>query len=170
MFRSAIAAALAASLFAAPAAATTSPAAELAATIRSVGVPVFTDAAVCRDGKFQGVYDSARNMMLICADEAQPHAFTKEQRDTLRHEAIHMAQDCHGKGGLQSGALGRLMTDEMLQTAIGLSGVNVNRIVHAYRRIGADDDAIRLELEAWALAPIASEAQVIEAIERLCKR
>ena len=167
MFRSILAAAAAAALTIAPAAA--SPV-RLVEALENHGVRVYMDHPRCEEGTFEGVYNTMSNQMLICAGGGTASQLTPEEAITLRHEAVHVVQDCHSKGGIASPDVAPLMTDQQLEMMIELSGVNAEWIESAYRSMGADDFVVRIELEAWSLQEVATEQDVIDALDRVCSR
>jgi len=55
--------------------------------------------AICRKHDIFGYYDSNGNIMYICTDRMKQTDNPKYWiNETLYHEAVHMAQDCNGKG------------------------------------------------------------------------
>jgi hypothetical protein len=160
------AATLAVSLLGAPVVATTHPAEELVAEIESLGVSVFFHGEKCAQG-FDGVYYPVANKMVICSP-LPPHMMSDAVRKTLRHETVHMIQDCNS-GGLESETLGNLTSDAQLQTLINMSRLDASQIVNDYREyMNASDYVIRLELEAWSIQEVATEQMLVQAIQKLC--
>lgn len=167
MLKPIMAAAVAAVLAAAPV--TASPA-RLVDTLQAHGVQVFLDDPECESGVFGGLYNSTTNQMLICSGGGIPQQLTAEQAKILRHEAVHVVQDCHSKGGLQDDQVALLMDDNQLDMMIRLSGIDADAIESGYRMMGADDFVVRIELEAWSLQEVATERDVIDAVNRVCSR
>ena len=161
------AATIAAMLLGAPGIATTHPAEELVAEIESLGVTVAFHGEKCSQG-VEGVYYPDENRMVICSP-LPPHMMSDAVRTNLRHETVHMIQDCNS-GGLESGTLGNLVSDAQLQTLIKMSGINPQQIASNYRQyLNASDYVIRLELEAWSIQEVATEQMLVEAIEKVCR-
>ena len=124
----------------------------------------------CEDGIFEGLYNTITNQMLICAGGGTASHLTPQEAVTLRHEAVHAVQDCHSKGGLADADVALLMNDQQLEMMIELSGIDADNIEAAYRMMGADDFEVRVELEAWSLQEVATEQDVIDALDRVCSR
>ncbi len=138
----------------------------LISTIQRTGTRVVLD---CPDGsQFAGVYMSQERIMGICVDGRSPRAWSAQERDTLRHEAVHLAQDCWGR--LADGELETTQTITRLMSLVHQSGINAAEIERVYRDNGADDMTIVLELEAFSLAAAMSTEQVDDLVRHACFR
>lgn len=114
-----------------------------------------------------GFYASQRRLMAICADGAHPADFTPAHQDTLRHEGIHLAQDC--MRGRFDGELETVHNLTKVMELMSLAPLNYERIEQVYRERGADDLTIMLEFEAWSGASVLSNQQVAAMIIRSCR-
>lgn len=138
----------------------------LLATIQQTGTRVVLE---CPEGTaFQGAYISSERLMGICVDGRSPRTWTTEERDTLRHEAIHLAQDCMGR--LADDDLETTQTITRLMRVVTESGINAAEIERTYRLNRADDMTIVLELEAFSLASALSTEQIDLLVRRSCFR
>lgn len=138
----------------------------LLATIQQTGTRVVLN---CPEGTaFQGAYMSSNRLMGLCVDGRSPRTWTTEERDTLRHEAIHLAQDCIGR--LADDDLETTQTITRLMRVVMESGIDAAQIERTYRRTGADDLTIVLELEAFSLASAMSTQEVDHLVRRSCFR
>lgn len=167
-FRSLFAAlTIAAASFAPAAVATTGSesAARLGRSVLDVGLDFYVK---CPTGtKYMGMYSPDQGAFVVCAGGKLPVNFDAEQQDTLRHEAIHVAQDC------VDGELGnRLETTAYITTLmkrVAASGINAEEIERSYRDNGADDHTILLELEAWSLASSMTNDEVNYLLRKVCR-
>lgn len=138
----------------------------LLATIQQTGTRVVLE---CPEGTaFQGAYMSSDRLMGICVDGRSPRTWTAEERDTLRHEAIHLAQDCMGR--LADDDLETTQMITRLMRVVTESGINAAGIERTYRQNRADDMTIVLELEAFSLASAMSTQEVDLLVRRSCFR
>ena len=169
-FRSLLAAATIAASSVLPSAALATPnnsasSASLGRAVIETGVTFYTS---CPDEiTFAGAYSGSERAFIVCADGRRPYQYSQEEQDTLRHEAIHLAQDC------MDGALGNgLETTSYIVTVMKLvadSGINAAQIEELYRRNGADDHVILLELEAWAGAAFFSNEEIEALLRKACR-
>lgn len=145
------------------------PTSSLLAAVADAGVNVHL---VCPDDAgFAGMYASSRQLMAVCTGGTTPdQGWTADQRDTLRHEAIHLAQDCWGIRGDNRLETTRPLTEviRLMAAAAEATGMDFQRIEQIYRERGADDMTILLEFEAWAGAAVLSEEQVEAIVQRAC--
>lgn len=138
----------------------------LLATIQQTGTRVVLE---CPDDiGVQGAYMSSRRLMGICVDGRSPRTWTAEEQDTLRHEAIHLAQDCMGR--LADNDLETTQTITRLMSVVTESGIDAAGIERNYRRLKATDLIIVLELEAFSLAEAMSTEEVEDLVRRSCFR
>lgn len=114
-----------------------------------------------------GFYASGEKQMVICTEEQDPSKWDEETQDTLRHEAIHLAQDCKAVRPFDL-SFTFLMTEYELQQQIQASGIDADRINDSYRMMGADDFEVRSELEAWSMAPDLSNDEVRQIVASNC--
>ena len=135
-------------------------------TIEQTGTTVYLECP--EDAGFAGVYMSQDRIMGICVDGRSPRHWTADERDTLRHEAVHLAQDCWGR--LADGRLETTQTITALMRLVQSTGIPAERIEEVYRRNGADDMTIVLELEAFSLAAALTTDQVDDLVRKACFR
>ena len=151
---------------------------ELWNTLQEVGITTLINhPSVCKDDDdSDGVYFYLDSTLVVCQDNA--HSFgskevgwTPNDYDTLRHEAHHVIQDCL-VGGLADGESGLLFddSDELKEFIFGaLTERQVNNIIEGYREMGADDDVILRELEAFAVAATVGPENISEALRKVCR-
>jgi len=116
-------------------------------------------------------------VIVICQDNRtgeEEVAWTENDLDTLRHEAVHYLQDCidgdvgmtmdpyHDGDGWAPG------TDTHLDVIRALGYENALRIETVYRERGADDLTVRLEHEAFLIARDAEAGDIGETINQFC--
>ena len=137
-----------------------------------VNEPQFCDSTV-NGGNFLGAYFPYIPAVIVCQEDAliwsgKPVKFTEEDLDTLRHEAYHVAQDC--ADGMMDGDLVTIIKSDGIIKALsqdfGLA--RMNRIIQVYRNNGADENSIRVEVEAWVVASELPAAYVVESLRRFC--
>jgi hypothetical protein len=133
-------------------------------TIARTGTKVYIDCP--DDANFMGIYSSTNSLLAVCNDGKDPSDWTAEERDTLRHEAIHFAQDCMGM--LHDGTLETTQSITTLMRVVHKSGIPAAEIESIYRQKGADDMTIVLEMEAFSLARLLTTAEVEMVVERSC--
>ena len=147
----------------------------LGAAIRSVGVRLYINPAQCYTGPSAGAdgfYISQAGILVVCQDNAKGSEqveWTANDLDTLRHEAVHLIQDCRD-GRADSSLVPIVGTDKerngMALEALGRS--RMARIIKVYRERGADDHVIRLELEAFSFAQEIDASDIAEVVTRTC--
>ena len=147
-------------------------------SIRGVGVTVlFNDSEFC-DGQNAGAYSPYQRVMIVCQDNARvangreiPN-WTANDYDTVRHEAHHIVQDCWA-GVIGDGDLGNIFeTEQELYDFLKLSKMSerqFDRIVNTYRKNGASNEIILLELEAFAVADGVDPYTIGKKLTETCK-
>ena len=139
----------------------------LAQAITDAGVELYT---ACPEGvAFAGMYASTSRAMAVCADDDPLAEWSADEQDTLRHEGIHLAQDCMARpfdGDLETT---RTISNVMRMMEEASDIYDFERIEHSYRRQGADDMTVLLEFEAWAGAAIYTNAEVADLVRRACR-
>ncbi|QNJ25940.1 hypothetical protein SynSYN20_01613 [Synechococcus sp. SYN20] len=140
---------------------------DLAATISATGTQFLNE---CPPGaKFQGVYMPGRRVLAVCAGGKDPSEFNAEEQDTLRHEGIHLAQDCMDRSFNSELETTRNLISVMEMMKLASTTLNFAEIERAYREMGADDQMIMLEFEAWSGAALLTNAEVSDLIRRVCR-
>lgn len=114
----------------------------------------------------EGYFVSKDREIGICLEEGQT-TFTAENLDTLRHEAIHVVQDCRGfrlgDNALKAGE----KLDESYQLA-GLNGFDLDRALIPYVRLGADFRILELEAEAITGAALRPAEEIAAEVSSVC--
>lgn len=169
-----ITAALIASLISGPAIASSSvpqtPQAhnDLIQSILSLGIKVQLDAQRCRDLQgLQGFYSSEERILVLCNEGS--HRMTLDNMDTLRHEALHIAQDCTA-GDIGDGYLGLVMIPGRAAALASIYGVNLDEITKNYTNLGVNPRTISLEHEAWTAAASMPAETIQQALEAFCSK
>jgi len=154
-------------------------------TMESKGVGVYLNPReVCYTNKgLMGVYTYNtrydKPLMAICQDNrtsipGREVAWTANDLDTLRHEAMHYIQDCvDGKVNMTLSPYfdgpgpspGTLTHRDVIQAL----GINRARSIESrYRERGANYRTIRLEHEAFAIANLSDANTIADKINQIC--
>ena len=139
----------------------------LASAITEAGVNLYTDCGGATG--FVGIYSSSHRALAVCASGRMPNEFTPDEQDTLRHEAIHLSQDCVGTA-----------FDGELETTRSLAGVfrivadasdrlDFGKIENAYRLNGSGDMKVLMEFEAWSGAALMTNKEVAALVQKTCR-
>ena len=143
-------------------------------TIENMGISiVHNKPSVCWDNRGGGAYFSVAGIIHICQQNATLKsgivAYTDEDLNTLRHEAHHVVQDC--VDGIGDGSLVNIWEGRELREFVrnsSLSPTRVAAIISTYRKQGATDEMILLELETFAVAEDYSPIVIADAIREVC--
>ena len=131
------------------------------------GVPVVLDPAPCSEG-MSGYYNG--RVIAICTSG---NGWNEENKDTLRHEAHHMVQDClvDGKPDFQFPGNRTMFTDPVDFATHGANFTErqIRQIYVTYAGFGLDEADILIEVEAWAVAASVDAAAIAYAVEDFCK-
>jgi hypothetical protein len=137
----------------------------LVSTLTAQGIKIALDADLCREKSLAGFYHSPTKTMVICNGGSTQ--MTEYNLDTLRHESIHVAQDC--RNGIKGDHnLQRIMKPGMVEQLANSTGVSLANIRRVYRSNGADDHTILLEYEAFTGAASMSADTIAEALRIVC--
>ena len=153
---------------------------DLLRAVQETGVKTYINPRICFEGdvKVNGMYrPMGHGTLVICQQHATPQdegkevPWTNEDLDTLRHESHHLVQDCIGgvKGDL---LLVPIFTDrtELEEFIDGiLTQQEVDWITTTYRRHGATDEVIWIEIETFAVAKSVDAQTIAGAVRRECK-
>jgi hypothetical protein len=119
-------------------------------------------------------YDNKGNSeFVVCQDNAKGPSqvdWTENDYDTLRHEAVHLIQDCRD-GRRADGRLSPIGSDdEILRLVDATIGREYARqITESYRANGMTDPSDLLtEVEAFAIAASANAANIAELVKQEC--
>ena len=143
-------------------------------SLERAGVTILlNDPQFCKDGA-NGMYSPTHQMMIICQDDRYPIStremtWTPNDYDTLRHESHHVIQDC--LDGIDNSTLVLLFEGDKLKEFVtnSLSQKQINRIISTYKKYGANEKEIKIELEAFAVAETVSATTIASSIDKLCK-
>jgi hypothetical protein len=124
-------------------------------TLNSKGIPVV--AVGWCDAQIHASYESRQNVVMICTNN-----IGEDPSDTLRHEAIHAAQDC--KAGLANKQL------SVLSPSINpfLNGAPLDRLGRALREAYPSPSHHAIEWEAWTKAAALTSDQVASLVTSYC--
>lgn len=141
--------------------------------LQAVGVDIYVnDPAVCKEGGINGRYVSAERRLDVCQDNYQPYtqvSWSPNDLDTLRHEAHHVLQDCNGDPW--DSQLNKVFPRGEYRQFVtnSLTEAQINRIIDSYRLMGASDEVIELELEAFSVASTVSAHVIGNKIVEYCE-
>lgn len=143
--------------------------------IENAGVTTYLNPSqLCHDERgINGAYISEIRVLVVCQDNGTADgpevAWTANDLDTLRHEAQHLIQDCVD-GGIGDNALSPFFGDDLYEyiTNSTLTARQIESIIQSYTEMGADEDTIRLELEAFATAQDISPSSIANVVGRAC--
>ena len=132
----------------------------LARAVEEVGVRVIVNPAYCHkdhgEGTLYGFYSGSHKVLVICPEEAElgqrDPIWTEEDYDTLRHEVVHLLQDC--QDGKLDGELDAFTVDPQRVGLELLGPEAMARIQAVYLKRGKDQHIVRMEWEAFGLASL----------------
>ena len=152
---------------------------ELLNTIQGLGINVvINDYLTCTSQKdVAGYWHGSRRKFALCQESirhSRNPVWTGEvilasddDLDTIRHEAHHIVQDC--VDGTLDGGLQPFFNDEDLSTFLAeYPDWKEDRIIDTYRKDGASNRVIKLEVEAWAVADTVDASSISRAIKQVC--
>lgn len=145
-----------------------------AAMERGVEVRVNTNECV-KQGDVHGYYSWSlgRSELVICQANAQQRhvevRWTENDLDTLRHEIVHMIQDCN-VGGIADGKMKVLLDLDELEnhTRELMPTGEIASIVEGYKSQGATDYEIMKELEAFLVAKYIKPEAILATLNKTC--
>jgi len=125
--------------------------------VQATGHKVFLDVGPCKEKKGLYGFASTRGALVICTEA---HGNNKaELADTVRHEALHLAQFCKGR---KHGATSALLAPGLIQESRELA-VDLHMPVKAYEPHKRDSEA-----EARAMAHLLEEEQIARLLIAHC--
>ena len=144
---------------------------QLVEALQRNGVKVSVNPKECGSRDAMGFYVSGSSWLVVCQDNAEPGGpvveWTRNDLDTLRHEAQHYIQDCiAGSGG--DNALAPVYTSPTALAQEHLGPQAIARITQSYRAGGATDLTLLLEYEAFAVARMNIPLDQISDMKRAC--
>jgi len=125
--------------------------------VQATGHKVFLDAGPCLKEKKLFGFATATGALVICTEA---HGDDKaELADTIRHEALHLAQFCKGR---KRGATAALLAPGLIQKSRRIA-VDLHMPVKSYKPGKRDSEA-----EARAMAHVLEEEQVADILIAHC--
>ena len=142
--------------------------------IKSVGVtPLTNDPEYCSEAT-DGMYITGRQMIVICQDlakvyDGQQVDWTPNDIDTLKHEAHHIIQDC-ASTPLGDGVLTPMFEGAEFHEFVrnAFTPEQLTKIQTMYQALGADNNVIVMEMEAFAAARTVSSAVIADKLIESC--
>ena len=127
----------------------------LTQVVERSGVTVLTDHSECEDS--YGFYSPKYKLMVICVDNHYVNGKMDyaELGDTLRHESIHVAQVCNGKG-----------EPVPILSWTTISKYSTNQILATVQRYKPEHQ--HLEYEAFTSAAVMTNTQVAKVVSDFC--
>ena len=121
---------------------------QLIKALEARGVAVTFDSPRCRALEdLSGYYMSTARSITLCTGGST--AMTEDNMDTLRHESIHVVQDCKG-GGIGNRNLQPVFKPSAVLEMVKNSTLDVDRMIEVYTSKGASKHVLNLELEAFS--------------------
>lgn len=134
-----------------------SESAALLKVVQATGHRVFIDAGPCKEDKKLYGFATTKSALVICTEA---HGDNKtELADTIRHEALHLAQFCKGRN---HGATSALLAPKRIQENRELA-VELHMPISSYRPQARDSEA-----EVRAMAHVLEEEQVATLLIKHC--
>lgn len=149
---------------------------ELFNSVQRVGVKVTINDPKHCTGSIDGMYSSSNQSLVICQDRGRrggPEVdWTANDLDTLRHEAMHVLQDCadgrRGDGRLVTWHPTERQTVEFAYNTLGRGRVNEIMNFDSYRN--APHHVKIIEMEAFATAATVSPTRISDALLNTCRQ
>ena len=146
-------------------------------TIQEDGVGVYVNhpQEICRPGGISGQVAkiNGRQAIIVCqdgydlGDDTSMVEWSDNDLDTIRHEIIHLAQDC-ARGSKVDNKFGPIFPS-LDGVMASLGPFEVLRIADLYKRNGASQEIIEYEYEAFYAAAYLSAHQITEIYKHYCK-
>jgi len=145
-------------------------------TIKTLGVGYFVNPPSCDDEKLDGVYHQNSGRMVVCLDnytkKINKVTWTKNDLDTLRHEAHHIVQDC-ASGEIGDGKMSRIFIDlEKFKSFIDQSGIPKEKLYYLYKYYmdhrDASPEEAAMEVEAYAVANSIDAISISNKLKEFC--
>ena len=112
-----------------------------------------------------GVYEAFESRVTICFD-GKTENWESKSLETLRHEAVHVIQDCRdgmrGDGALQVG----MTEEESYEQAEGV--IDLDHRLTPYIMGGADEETLVIEAEAFAVSNTVGAGEIADEMAQLC--
>ena len=149
---------------------------ELFNNLQRVGIKVTINDPKHCNGSIDGMYRSSEGLLVVCQDRGRPGGqevdWTSNDLDTLRHEAMHVLQDCadgrRGDSRLVTWHPTERATMQFAYNSLGRREVYNILNLPSYRN--APHQVKVLEAEAFASAATVSPTRIGNAILNTCRR
>lgn len=145
--------------------------------IAATGTQIYLNSQECYKGKQPDgyyAYDTRGNSeFVVCQDNAKGSAqvdWTENDLDTLRHEAVHLIQDC-ADGRRADGRLSPLGNGEQILRLVDatIGREHARHIVATYQANGLTDESdLMTEVEAFAIAASVNAAELAGLVRQEC--
>jgi hypothetical protein len=145
--------------------------------IASTGTVVKINSPTCfEDDAPMGYYaynDKGNSEFVVCQENAKNSTevdWTNEDLDTLRHEAVHLIQDC-ADGVRADGRLSPLGSSQEILALVdrSIGRARAQRIIEVYRSNGLESaSGLMSEVEAFSAADSVSAATLSEMVFEAC--
>lgn len=152
------------------------PHSRLVEAILRTGVSVQVNVGNNCNVQNDGIYKPQQRILGVCQDNApnihwSEVQWTANDLDTLRHEAVHLIQDCEADGRPGDYVELYFDTEEQRVDFIrkALTKDQVEMIVETYAAGGADEFTIWMELEAFAIAATVGPDSIAKVMDRVCR-
>ena len=147
---------------------------DLITSLQRSGVRVvINDPKVCGDRRIDGRYVSVYRRLDICQDRAERPflmvPWTRNDLNTLRHEAHHVVQDCVDRKF--DGQLRPIFHGHEYNTFVsnGLTKEQIQGITTTYGNRGVPFAQIRTEVEAFAVAETIDADSIARKVDSFCR-
>lgn len=131
--------------------------APLTRTIEQAGTVVKLWDPICSERGSFGAYYPKKNTLVVCVSNHRDNGVMDyaELGDTLRHEAIHVAQTCYGNG-----------TPKPILSWTQIAKYSNNRILSIVQRYKPEHQ--HLEYEAFTSAAVMTNEQITKIVRDFC--
>lgn len=129
------------------------------------GVRVFFDHQICKTDRVYGFYHNPSKSLVVCNEGSG--MFDENDLDTLRHEAIHVIQDC-ANGTLGDNRMGLALKPGISRQMLAQAGIDITKIEAAYGRRGVKGVNLELEYEAFGAAATVPASTIAEVVGIMC--
>jgi len=124
--------------------------------------------------EISGTYISSKSTLIVCQDNGvagKVTHWTANDFDTLRHEAMHVVQDCVD-GGIGDDELSTFFTLDKLIEMMRKSSIPMERfkrLWEIYEEDGYSKEVIVLEMEAFMVAADVNAKTIADTVVKVCE-
>ena len=142
--------------------------------IGEVGVTAFINHPICWERDVDGFYSSGNGILVVCQDnKTKPgkiEPWTDNDLDTLRHEAVHVIQDCKDGRRSDNSLVHIIPThqERLEYFARVLGSERARAIIKGYGENGVSSHQIINELEAFSFAAHQSAESIAAGVRSYC--